>query len=471
MSSHSNHVLVKQIGTLIEQRTGLAVNAQFRNELEPLLRGLVNGGLEAYLQQLRASSETSALWQKLIYTLTIGETYFFRDQAHFRLLREHILPSIALQRRGSSKPVLAVWSAGCATGEEPYSIAIMLHEFFPDLARWQMKLFGTDLNANSLHAAERGVYRQWSFRHTEDALRSRHFRAVQGGWQIKPHIQSMVAFRHANLFAGAPLPQFDVIFCRNVLIYFDDAHIQQIEDIFFNALAPGGWLLLGQAEALHVRRERWQTHIFPGTVVYQKPVGSGKAYHLERHTQPSIDIPATPALPPAATYQNALAAAQRDDGAQAERLLAELLAQQPQHAAAHTLLAYIFANRRALPEAHTHLDQALRIDALAADAHYLRGMLLMEDGKRDEARKALDAALYCRPTHPLALFMLGNLHAQAGELKRAHRVWEKVRSIVATLPSDKPVSDLSDLTASGLDALVGHRIEGKEPKRPPQYGK
>ncbi|MFN8376850.1 MAG: CheR family methyltransferase [Anaerolineae bacterium] len=462
MTSHPYHPLVVQIGKLVEERTGLAVNAQFRGELEPLVRNLANGSLDTYLRQLRENSETSPIWQRLVYTLTIGETYFFRDQSHFRLLREHVLPTLALRRRSMSNPHVSLWSAGCATGEEPYSLAIALYEALPDLARWSIQLYGTDLNINALQAAQRGLYRKWSFRHTEDMLRSRHFIPHDGSWQIKPYIKAMVNFRHANLFAGPPQTPLDIIFCRNVLIYLNDAHIQQVEDIFFNALAPGGWLFLGQAEAIHFRRERWQTHIFPGTVAYQRPETTVK-FLPQFHTQPTIEI--TPTAAPAQalpTYTDAVRAFHQDDRAKAERLLAELLTQEPHHAPAHTLLASIFASRRALPEAQTHLDHALHLDPLSADAHYLRGLLLLEENKKDDARKALDAALYCRPTHPLGLLFMGNLYAQSGELKRAHRLWEKARSAIASLPPDSHFSDLSDLTVSGFIALIGHNMHDTE---------
>jgi chemotaxis protein methyltransferase CheR len=462
MTFHPYHPLVAQIGTLIEQRTGLAVNDQFRRELEPLLRGIANGGLDGYLRELRESPETSPAWQKLIYTLTIGETYFFRDQSHFRLLREHLLPTFALQRRLTPKPQLSIWSAGCATGEEPYSIAMTLYESFPDWQRWAINLYGTDLNIASLQAAERGIYRKWSFRHTDDTVRARYFAETDLGWQINANIKAMVNFRHANLFAGSPLPQMDVIFCRNVLIYIEDEHIHQLEDMFFNTLAPGGWLLLGQAEAIHFRRERWQTHVFPGTVVYQKPEATPR-FAPQLHTQPDLDITHASKPKTIANYRDAVRAFQQDDRAEAERLLAELLSQDPQHIQAHILLASIFASRRAMPEAHAHLDRAIKIDSLNADAHYLRALLLLEENKKGDARKEVEAALYCRPTHPLALLMMGNLHAQAGELKRAHRAWEKARTAASILPPNSPISDLSDLTASGLDALIGHRLHDKEP--------
>ncbi|NWF68055.1 MAG: hypothetical protein HXY40_03125 [Chloroflexi bacterium] len=465
MPQTQQHPLVAQIAALVEQRTGLAVNQQFRHELEPLLRGLANGNLDAYLRQLRENGETTPVWQRLLYTLTIGETYFFRDPAHFRLLREHILPALVLKRRAQPHPELNIWSAGCASGEEAYSLAITLYEFLPDLARWTLRLVATDINATAVQAAQRGLYRAWSFRHTEPSLRARHFSEQGGSWQIKAPLQTLVTFRHANLFAEPPLQQFDIIFCRNVLIYLQDTHTQTLEDKFYRALAPGGWLFLGQAEAIHSRRDRWRPHVFPGTVVYQKPeTKTGKLALIERHNNPPLDLRPAPPQPPPATYRDAVLAMHADEGAKAERLLAELLTQNPQHAAAHTLLALIFANRRALPEAHAHLDHALRLDPMLADAHYLRGMLLMEEGQKGEAERTLQGALYCRPTHVLSLFMLGNLQAQQGELKRAYRTWEKARALVKGLPPDEPVSDLSDLTAAGLEALIGHRVGDEKPK-------
>jgi chemotaxis protein methyltransferase CheR len=457
---HNPHVL--QASALIEQRFGLAATTQFRTDLDAILSFLADGELEQYVRVLQRSPETDPSWQKLVHTLTIGETYFLRDRGHFHVLKSHVLPEIIRQRRAQSDLRLTIWSAGCATGEEAYSIAFVLHELLPDLPRWTITLIGTDINDYALRMAQSGVYRDWSFRHTDDTLQRRYFDAHSDGWKIKRDIQQMVRFQHTNLLTGAPLNEADVIFCRNVLIYFENSHIAPTENLLFKTLNHAGWLFLGQAEAVRSQRERWMTHIFSGAVVYQKPdekMMPSVSYQLHKQA-----IPHTAPIPDASedaltNYADAVQAVQSERYDDAERDLAEVLAQHPNHAQAHALLANIFANRRALPEAQAHIETALHLDPLLADAHYLRAMLMLEEGKRAEAQEALKAALYCRRDHPLAAFMLGSIYAQAGDKERASRVWEEARRAITPLRPESHVSDLSDLTAAGLRALISKQLE------------
>lgn len=460
MSTSSHDSLLAQATALIEQRTGLAVSTQFRADLEPILREQAGDDLGSLLTVLRASPDSAPVWQRLIHALTIGETYFFRDPAHFRLLRDHLLANLVLARRQKNRLALDIWCAGCATGEEPYSVAIALHTLLPDLGRWRVRLLGTDINLQALAQARAGVYRDWAFRHTDDGFRARFFDSTPAGWQIKPALRQMVTFQQHNLRDSA-LPQgLDIIFCRNVLIYFRREHIPPVEQGLFEALNPGGWLLLGHAEAIRSARERWTAHVFPGAVLYQKP-HDGPPVAYRRHTG-VLHTGALPAAPPPDTYDTALAALRAERPDEAERILGELLARQPEHARAHVLLAYLFASRQAVPEAHAHLDVALYRDALLADAHYLRAMLFLEEGNRRDTFQALRAALYCQRDHLLAAHLLGNLYHRAGDRARARRAWEHARAAAAARPPDEPVSDLSDLTAANFVLLLQNQLSGLE---------
>lgn len=451
---------LSRLSRLIEQRVGLAANDQLRSSLEAALPELVQGTPEAFLRRLQTAPETAAEWQALVDAVTIGETYFYRNQAHFQLLTQRILPEIIQQRRQVGDLTLNIWSAGCATGQEPYSIAMVLRELLPDVSRWSLNLIGTDINAHALEGARQGHYRQWSFRHNDEGLRQQYFSTTPQGFQLRREILDMVSFRQANLLAGPPFSQADVIFCRNVLLYFDEPHIQQAEAILLGALKPGGWLFLGEAEVIHSERERWVTHVFPGTVVYQRPAQKAEE-PFTIHTVP--DVPRVPAFKtppvPLEGYTEAVAALRAKRYDEAERILARLLEQQPEHAAVHLLLATIFANRQALPEAHAHLDTALRLDALLADAHYLRGLLFLEANEEKAAQGELHAALYCQRGHPLAASILGHLYAQSGQFDRARRTWEAARQVLAGQSPDMPVSDISDLTAAGIASFIDDQLQ------------
>jgi chemotaxis protein methyltransferase CheR len=210
---------IQAIHALVEQRLGLATTPNRRADFEDLLRELSGGDMEALIAQLRASDSTAPIWQAMVKALAIGETYFFRDRNHFTLLRESILPALIAQRRASGDLALNITCMGCATGEEPYSIAMLLTEMLPDRPNWLVRIVGLDINGQALEMARRGWYRQWSFRMTDESIYT-HFERIENGYQLKPYIRQMVEFRLANLLDGLPVPQFDLILCRNVLLYF-----------------------------------------------------------------------------------------------------------------------------------------------------------------------------------------------------------------------------------------------------------
>jgi chemotaxis protein methyltransferase CheR len=456
----------RTIRALIEQRIGLAQTLQERVNLDGVLDDLSGGNLEVFARTLQMSATSDPPWQQLIKALVIGETYFLRNRAHFDLLRSTILPDIRARQPYS----LNLWSAGCATGEEPYSLAITLREALPDFSRWTIHLLGTDLNHYALQAAERGVYRNWSFRHTEKDFQARYFSPVDNSWQLVPLIRDMVTFRQHNVLDLPPVARLDVIFCCNVLLYFEKSQVYTVEDRLFDILNPGGWLILGQAEALQFKRERWTTHIFPGAVVYQKPVGEMQLayYHAitpqvhrptsTGHNQTPPFIPPSPALVQT-TYAEAVQLMRLKNYAAAEQMLNAILSQMPDNGAAHVLMGCLLANRGSLPQAHEQLDRALQLDGLQADAHYLKGVLFLESAQTDAALDSLRAALYCRRGHPLAATILGHLYMQSGDDLRAERVWKEALDGLRDLAPQTPVSDLSDLTAEGVSEFLSEQLK------------
>ena len=443
--------LAAQIGALIAQRTGLALVRQYQQGLDRLLHEVADGDLAILLHDLRSSPEHSPRWQAVLRACAIGETYFLRDVVQFRLLRDTILPGLIAERMRTGRRELSLWSAGCATGEEAYSLAVLLHELLADRARWSLSLLGTDINLAALAAARGGQYREWSFRHTPPTFRAQYFQAVNGGWQINPTIAALPNFHYGNLLEDAPLARYDLILCRNVLLYFSPDQAAAAESALYEALAPGGWLLLGHAESLRGDRGRWILHHTSGTFVYQKP--------LRTNTRPLTARSGTGPLRLSSDVDigAAVRALRAADYVEAETLLTAILDTDSRHARAHTLMAYIHANRSDPQAAHLHLDQALDADPLLADAHYMRAELLLEAGREAEAQSALRAALYCQRDHPLAAFTLGKLYIRQRDLFRATRAWHKALDGLKRTAPELPFSDLSDLTGAHFAALVrGH---------------
>jgi chemotaxis protein methyltransferase CheR len=466
--------LIQTASALIEARTGLSSHAQMRVNLEEILSELASGDLAAFVKSLRATPDSAPAWQKLMRALVIGETYYFRNRAHFQLLGDLILPDLSTRRKN-----LNIWSAGCATGEETYSIAMTLYEHLPDLTSRTVNLVGTDINNHAINAARHAVYRAWAFRQTDTPFRMQYFDGVTGGFRVKQFIRSTATFRQANLLTGPPLPQLDVIFCCNVLLYFEESAVERVENLLFDALAPGGWLIFGQAEAVHSQRERWTTHIFPGAVAYQKPlaaVSTPTVWKTDYHTRPAsateseegVNTPPVPLVvrrdnaprPQPQPYLDAVNHFRLKHYIESETILASLLAQQPGHAAAHVLTACLYANRGSMRQAQQHLDTALQLDSLQADAHYLKGLLLLEDGEDEPAVDSFRAALYCKRGHPLAAMILGNVHVQRGETARARRIWAEALEALNGMPPDNAVCDLSDMTAESISSFLNSQLSG-----------
>lgn len=452
-------LLITTIG-LIQQRVGLSKYTQNRADIATLLERFSDGNVLAYSQRLRASTLDSAIWQDLIHALTIGETYFLRDKQQFTILRETILPQLIEQRREEGRKLLRLWSAGCATGEEAYSLAITVRALLPDHESWQVDIIGTDINQRAIKAAQGGVYRSWSFRNTPDGFQQQYFDDIDDSLHLREELRTSVLFRRSNVLSGFPEQSCDVVLCRHVLMYFGPDQAKAAEEQLYQATAPGGWLMLGQAEVLQGNRDLWIMHVFPGTTVYQRPSQRfPKSSYRVHITSKSDATPVMTPLAPGSSYQDAVDAIHNDDLKSAEFHLSELLTDHARDPRAHALMAYICANRKAYPEAQAHLHAALKDDPLLADAHYIRALIHIEHDETTEAMAALQAVLYSERKHPLAAHTLGNLQMRVGDTKRAIRAWENALSALEGLDEQAYISDISDITVAALHKLLKTHIE------------
>jgi chemotaxis protein methyltransferase CheR len=497
-----------QVVALIEQRTGLQIDphrdAHRHQDLASLLTQLeaenANNDPRELLRQLHTQRLDSALWQSVISLLAIGETYFFRDDAQFQLLENDILPALIAERRQQKRLHLALWSAGCATGEEPYSLAIVLRRLLPDIEQWNITLLATDLNERALEVARRGVYRPWSFRLRHIDL-SHAFQTVREGMQIRPDIRRMVRFECGHLLDGPAFmsqavanlqPCFDIVFCRNVLLYFSSDQVRTAEQMLAKAVIPGGWLFLGHSESLS-SLSAWNPRTSSAVVEWERqpqiPVfrrvnentkaapGQQQTSTVHRNsTHPPatsmiykpVEIPIVPAVFPKASssfisqtntadpdpYEKAVSAYRSYQLDEAEKLARELIFRQPNHSKALLLLAYIAADRQNMAEATSYIERALRQDRLLADAYYLRSMIHREAGDKAQAEAALRAALYCQRDHILTLYNLGTVLEEAGDTAHAAQLWQQLQRVLRDRPAEAFLSDYSDLRVGRLRELL-----------------
>jgi chemotaxis protein methyltransferase CheR len=240
--------------------------------LQHRLRERQLGSFLDYYYLLLYGPEREEELAKVVDVLTTNETYFFREMNQLRTLTEEIVPEI-VQRRGAQRR-LRIWSAGCSTGEEPYTLAILLLEL-PALRGWDVEIFASDISQRVLQAARRGIYAESSFRSTEPAYRERYFEPVDAAAsRIVERVRRLVSFGQLNLLAPEQwtiLGQFDVILCRNVMIYFNGAGKKQMVENFHRKLDDGGFLLLGHSESLMNISTAFTLRHFLHDMVYQKP--------------------------------------------------------------------------------------------------------------------------------------------------------------------------------------------------------
>ena len=251
--------LLAAVSEAVEAQLGLHFPRDRWPDLERGLRGAAEelgfAGVEECARALAFASLNHRQIEALAAHLTIGETYFFRDPAVFTALTTQVFPALVRERAGHTKR-MRIWSAGCCTGEEPYSIAIALREAVPDIDDWQLTILATDINPRFLHKAVGGIYGPWSFRGVPEETRSSWFHPrAEGRFEVVPRIREMVTFACLNLVEdvwpslATGTTAMDLIVCRNVMMYFTPERVRQVAACFHRALVAGGRLIVSPAEA------------------------------------------------------------------------------------------------------------------------------------------------------------------------------------------------------------------------------
>ncbi|MEW6492071.1 MAG: protein-glutamate O-methyltransferase CheR [Cyanobacteriota bacterium] len=283
-SQFLNESLIQAFIRLISKHTGLEIRERDKNALSEKIslrmKALKLKLPENYYQLLNLSTQESYQeWKSLITLLTNIESYFFRDQEQFSLLRTHILPEL-IKRKQTDK-ILRICSAGCSSGEEPYSLAILLKELLPDLEQWNVMIFGIDINQEAIQKAKTGIYRPWSFRRVDGEIVQRYFQVVNNEYHLSSSIKQMVKFQTVNLAKdlfpqpNTELRELDLIICRNVFIYFESSAIANVLNKFHDSLHPLGYLVTGHSELYGQNLSQFQTKVFPESVVYQRIANQG----------------------------------------------------------------------------------------------------------------------------------------------------------------------------------------------------
>jgi len=455
---------------LVAARAGLLPPSCPAAAMEGIDRAMARAGLSDFPTYLARLEADAALLDDLLVELTIGETYFFRNPEHFHFVRHEVLPDVR-RRRGPMHTVRS-WSAGCASGEEPYSLAVLLME---EGYRERMEVRATDVSRAALSRAQVASYGEWSLRGPE-ASRMRPFLHPEGRrYTLDAQVRERVHFGYLNL-ADDTWPShahglwgMDIIFCRNVLIYFNRATIEAVARRLHASLADGGFLIAGPSDPSLGAYAPFDTVLTDWGIVYHRPApGEASRAHAVRYVQPPAPPPPLPplALPPVAFTPPApppaappprppalpeLDGAKRALAAGDWREAARLAGAHPEDTEAEAVAIRALANVDPLAAVRACAEAATR-HPLAVELRYLEALLLLGLGRLAESERAARQALYLEPSLAVVHLMLGHLLRRQGDSAGARRAFRTAESLCATLPPDAPV-----LLADGERA--GHLAE------------
>src|SRR3984893_12654901 len=264
-----------EISTLIEQRSAILFDSSRERFFSTRVREhLDEKGLGNGTELLRLVRGSSTEYEALLERLLTQETSFFRYPAVYDALEKRILPEMQERKFWQNPRALRIWSAGCSTGEEAYSIAITLCDALKFVEAWAIEILATDISRRALRHAERGQYSKRSLQDVSRGQVDAHFTSTKHGFQVRPRIRKMISFAQMNLVEPVYVGKLDCIFCMNVLMYFSEERRLAILQRFYNALEPGGYFLLGHSETLSNVLMKFEALVFGDCHIYRKPVAA-----------------------------------------------------------------------------------------------------------------------------------------------------------------------------------------------------
>lgn len=492
--------LLARLNKYISENLGLYFPGKRWNDLRDkfLLASIEFGfsDVEKCINWLFSTPLTQEQVETLSSYLTIGETNFYRDQNIYNELERHVLPELINSRRKTGKNV-RIWSAGCSSGEEPYSIAILLYKMIPDLKDWNISILATDINPRVLKKAKEGIYNKWSFRGTPEWVKDGYFsKTRENNYKIKPYIKKMVTFSYHNL-ANDPYPSLlnntsaiDIIFCRNVIMYFRLQLVKKIIKRFYRSLLDGGWLLVSRSEGSSVHISRFVTVNLPDAIFFRKDLSKSgvveefqvktpvSIYDYDPEVFPEVPLP-TPESPPLPvwdvitkskrekpkteevkqkTYEEVMTLYEQGNYPEVENILTEHLLQNQKNHKAMTLLAKACSNQGKFSKAIEWCEKEIAINKFNPGCYYLLALIFQEQGKIEEAISSLNRSIYLDSNYVLAHYTLGNIILRKGNFKKAEKHFDNALSILSTYKKDDIIHESDGVSAGRLIEIIKTKI-------------
>jgi chemotaxis protein methyltransferase CheR len=448
-----------------------------------------------FVENLQKSLPSQVLINSLVSYLTIGETYFLRDKNLFQTLKDHILLEIIDSKQPNDKTI-SFLSAGCATGEEPYSIAIFLNHMFPILKDWKINIIGTDINPTFLEKARQGIYSRWSLRITPEQIIKKYFIQTDANrFEIVPHIKRMVKFKRLNLMDPDYQQslnirgEMDIVFCRNVLMYFDEACRNRAIENLAKLITIRGWFIAGPAESGFIQTNGLAPVKFSNVILHQKkpdrsdgiPSSLALFKFDDRTVCPSFNRPSNKPSSvafkkhPASTafrrpqtdveiYEDALRDYEKGNyNASAEKLSKVLaLLNHGDSILIETelmvLLAKSYANIGDLDNAGFWCRKAIESEKLNPEIHFLQSSIFQGEGKGKEAIQSLKHAIYLDPDFIMAHFLMGLLLLGEKNAKESRKSLINALSLLKNKDPEEVLPFSEGMTAARLIETINAMV-------------
>lgn len=498
--------ILSELSSIVAERLGLNFPKERWHDLE---RGIHSAIKDAHVSESAQSLISAPLSRRqleiLASCLTISETYFFRDRNLFDVFENNLLPELINSRKGKNQTI-RIWSAGCSTGEEPYSIAILLNKLIPDIASWNITIIAADINPHSIGKMKNGIYGSWSFRDIPEKIKHEYFiQESEDKYRIVDKIKKMVTPVYLNL-AEDSYPSLlnntnamDIIICRNVLMYFTQPHMKKVIKGFYHSLIENGWMIVSPTETSQTFFSKFKAVHHPSVILYKKvkwsklygveTVQSKKTFVFEpepvRIEEPfSFKIPEEIFRPdpvpkkieepvPSKAGEPVLRKTEEHAHTEKTSLLADAkkyykqgfyeeavkkIAEYFNHnyhdADAHALLTRIYANTGKLREAFACCEKAISLDKLNPANYYLLASVLQEQKRFEDAALFLKRAVYLDQDFVIAHLALGNIMNKLGKIKESKKSFRNALLLLKHYRPDAVLPESDGMTAERLIEII-----------------
>lgn len=469
---------------VIRDRAGIVIQdhqtSVLRQAVDAACQRFGAAGAAALASRLQALGAGAPEWEFLISRVTIGESYFFRDEGQVSFLRDVWLPSVVDAKRKGGTRTLRIWCAGCASGQEPYTVAMLLQDALPDLQAWDVRILATDINSEGLRTAAAARYTEWSFRATPPGVRDRFFSRAAQLFALDERTRALVDFEYLNL-VGDPFPSLtnhtagqDLILCRNVFIYFDRPTIATVMEKFANCLLVGGHLVVGASDPVPlenpglVYRHGASTGYFvradapqagPLPAKPRPPRARRPAIKAVEATPPRSSAPVMPP-PDRAGLGNVFARIRKSDWAGALSLIEALRDAGQDSADLRRARGKVLANMGRLDEAAMECEALIAGGSTDKHVFYLLGLIETDRGDGAAAGTAFRRAIFLDRTFVEAHYQLGLLETRAGNATAGARHFRNALALAEAAPPGQILHEAGTMTMDRLAEVLRQSSSG-----------